>query len=52
MDVVKTVTTDKKGNVFVVGITTSKDFPVTEGSYDTEYNGGLLDVFISKFPFF
>lgn len=37
------------GNVFLAGYTTSNAFPVTSGAYDTSYNGGTMDIFISKF---
>ncbi|WP_412675522.1 SBBP repeat-containing protein [Alkalihalobacillus alcalophilus] len=38
---------DEDGNAYVVGYTTSADFPTTAGAYDQSYNGNL-DVFISK----
>ncbi len=37
------------GNVFLAGYTTSNTFPVTSGAYDASYNGGIADIFISKF---
>ena len=38
---------DTNGNVFVAGYTTSTEFPVTDGAYQTSY-GGDDDVFIAK----
>jgi ankyrin repeat protein len=40
---------DKDGAIYIAGNTASADFPTTNGAYDTEYNGGGKDVFVSKF---
>jgi hypothetical protein len=40
------IAVDSQGNVYVTGETTSTNFPVN--IYDTSYNGGNQDVFISK----
>jgi len=39
---------DGNGNVYVTGYTASSDFPVTSGAYDTTFNGGWYDIFITK----
>ncbi|NUO06886.1 MAG: SBBP repeat-containing protein [Candidatus Brocadia sinica] len=36
------------GNVYVTGYTYSMNFPTTVGAYDTSYNSGKTDVFISR----
>jgi hypothetical protein len=41
--------TDDSGNVYVAGFTASTNFPTTGGAYDTTYNGGTYDFFVSKF---
>lgn len=47
-DIGHAVAIDEKGNVFIAGYTDSESYPVTDGSYDTSFNGGR-DAFISKF---
>jgi hypothetical protein len=37
---------DKTRNVFITGVTSSKDFPVTAYAYDKTYNGGEFDAFV------
>ncbi|MCE7736056.1 MAG: hypothetical protein GPJ54_14335 [Candidatus Heimdallarchaeota archaeon] len=39
---------DKEDNIYISGITTSADFPITSGSYQIELAGGF-DSFVSKF---
>jgi hypothetical protein len=41
------VAVDASGNAFVVGFTSSIDFPVTAGAFDTTANGAF-DVFVAK----
>jgi hypothetical protein len=38
---------DQAGNVYVVGVTDSSDFPTTEGAFQRKF-GGDLDVFVTK----
>jgi beta-propeller repeat-containing protein len=40
--------TDAAGNVYVTGDTSSTNFPVTVGAFDTAYNGGNSDAFVVK----
>jgi uncharacterized protein (TIGR03437 family) len=41
------VASDAQGNVYVVGLTYSSDFPVTTGAFQTKF-GGTCDAFIAK----
>ena len=38
-----------KGAAYVTGYTTSDPFPTTAGAYNTTYNGGPYDTFVTKF---
>lgn len=40
---------DAQENVYVAGETSSVNFPVTVGAYDTAFNYGLYDAFVSLF---
>jgi hypothetical protein len=48
MDRAQGVAVDGSGSVYVTGYTYSADFPTTAGAYDTTYNGGGYDVFVTK----
>ena len=47
-DDITDVALDSAGNLYVLGITSSVDFPLTTGSLQTQ-NKGLDDLFVSKF---
>ncbi|MFA5330856.1 MAG: DUF3344 domain-containing protein [Methanoregula sp.] len=42
------VALNSDGNAYVVGYTTSTNFPTTSGVYQTTYGGGNADAFVSK----
>jgi hypothetical protein len=42
------LTTDADGNIYVTGLTDSRNYPVTAGAYQRIYSGGEDDVFITK----
>jgi hypothetical protein len=39
---------DDQGRPYVVGETNAATFPMTTGAYDTTYNGGTYDVFVTR----
>jgi hypothetical protein len=39
---------DSSGNAYVAGYTSSVDFPVTLGAFQTSYGGGNFDVFVTE----
>jgi hypothetical protein len=39
---------DASGNAYVSGYTGSLDFPTTQGAFQTAYQGGLRDIFVTK----
>jgi ankyrin repeat protein len=39
---------DNDGNIYIAGITASRDFPTTKGALFENYIGGIRDVFVSK----
>jgi Bacterial Ig-like domain (group 3)/Beta-propeller repeat len=43
------IAVDSSGNAYVTGITTSTDFPVTSGAFQTTNVGGLYESFVTKF---
>jgi len=47
-DVGLSIAVDSSGLAYVTGSTTSPNFPVTPGAYDSSFNGGLYDAFITK----
>ena len=46
-DFATSVASDAQGNVYVVGLTYSPDFPVTTGAVQTKF-GGTCDAFVAK----
>jgi hypothetical protein len=42
------IVVDSSGNAYITGWTSSSNFPATPGIFDTSYNGGYSDVFVSK----
>lgn len=47
----RAIAVDKAGGVYVTGYTSSADFPVTSGAFDTTYNNGAAhDAFVARLP--
>jgi hypothetical protein len=43
------VAVDSAGDSYVTGMTSSKDFPVTAGAFQTHFTGSGVDAFVAKF---
>ena len=44
------IAVDEFGNAYVTGDTPSDDYPTTPGAFETTYNGGSGDTFVTKLP--
>jgi hypothetical protein len=42
------IAVDATGSAYLIGHTDSSDFPTTAGAYDTSWNGGGFDAFVTK----
>ena len=42
------IAVDASGSAYVTGDTFSGDFPTTTGAFDTTFNGGVVDAFVTK----
>ena len=47
-DIAQAIALDPGGNIYVAGSTASGDFPIVNGSYQTNNAGGDTDMFVSK----
>lgn len=51
-DIVRNIAIDQEGNAYVVGYTTSSNFPVSLGAFEEDFNGvdrgDLFDTFVAK----
>jgi hypothetical protein len=48
LDWVRSIAIGPNGAAYLVGATYSDDFPVTPGAFDTTFNGGYVDAFVTK----
>ncbi len=51
-EIVTSIISDEKNNLYLYGATGSDDFPVTIGAYDTTYNGGAYLRFYNNGTYF
>jgi transposase len=49
-DIGEAIAVDGRGRAYVTGFTFSADYPTTAGAFDTTFNGGLVDAFVTKLP--
>ncbi|WP_281085411.1 PKD domain-containing protein, partial [Methanosarcina acetivorans] len=42
------IAADSANNAYITGYTSSQDFPITTGAYQTAHGGGTYDVFVTK----
>ncbi len=42
------IAVDGAGSAYVIGFTDSTNFPTTAGAFDTSFNGGFFDAFVTK----
>ncbi|MDI6767050.1 MAG: SBBP repeat-containing protein [Bacteroidota bacterium] len=47
-EVAMDIAVDGDGNAYIMGYTTSPNFPTTAGAYDTSFNAARMDVFVTK----
>lgn len=47
LDDADSIVVDQSGNAYIRGVTRSTDFPTTQGSFDTSFNGGF-DTYVTK----
>jgi hypothetical protein len=48
VDIATAMRLDQSGGVWLTGYTTSKDFPVTSGAYQTKFGGGISNAFLAR----